>query len=84
MPGCTVTLEVILRYAQLYHRDSIPKKFLDLIDLVIFLTKGLQSTHSVGKELNDTVGLELALTNDLGGKEEKEEGDGLNGDLDAK
>jgi hypothetical protein len=77
-------LEVILRYAQLYHRDSIPKKFLDLFDLVVFLTKGLQSTHSVGKELNNTIGLELALTDDLGGKEKNKESDGLNGDLDAK
>lgn len=83
MPGYTVRLSVVLPYWQHSHCSALDD-FLDLIDLVIFLTKGLQSTHSVGKELNDTIGLELALTDDLGGKEKNKESDGLNGDLDAK
>jgi len=83
VPGCTVPLSVVLPYWQHSHRSALDD-FLDLIDLVVVFAQGLQSTHSVGKELDDTVGLELALTDDLGGKEKDKESDGLDGDLDAK
>jgi hypothetical protein len=83
MPGCTVHLKVVLPHWQQYHGSTADDLF-DLLKPVIFFTQRLQSTHSVGKELNDTIGLELALTDDLGGKEKNKESDGLNGDLDAK
>jgi hypothetical protein len=83
MPGCTVPLSVVLPYWQHGHRSALDD-FFNLVDLVVFLTQGLQSTHSVSKKLDDAIGLELAFTDDFGGKKKDEESDGLNGDLEAK
>ncbi len=63
---------------------SLEDRIFNLLDLVVFRTERLQRVDGVNDKLNDAVGFEAAVPNNLGTNKENEKGESFVGNFKTK